>query len=126
METEELKFALENGIINSADILIQINMTKRKKILNEHPYRIWQGENGSWYTYVMNQITGKRKLIRKITKEAIEDAIVMQQEVEDYTFQAVYYQWLFNYKKLRVSKETIGRIHTDYKRYYENTKINIL
>lgn len=27
-------------------------MNKRKDMLKKHSYRIWEGKNGKWYTYI--------------------------------------------------------------------------
>ena len=48
-DAEMLKFAIENGIIDTALVREKIEMQKRQEILKAHPYDIWQG-------------SGKRKL----------------------------------------------------------------
>ena len=49
-------------------------MEKRKEILQKHPYRVWEGKNGKWYTYLDSD--GKKKLTKRTTKKDIEDLIV--------------------------------------------------
>ena len=42
---EILKYAIENGIINPAHVLEEIQMKKKEEILKK--YKIWQGINKS-------------------------------------------------------------------------------
>lgn len=51
-DVELLKYALEHGMINVSDVQEQIKMNKRKELLEKHPYSIWEGSDGNWYTYV--------------------------------------------------------------------------
>lgn len=39
-------------MINVSDVQEQIKMNKRKELLEKHPYSIWEGSDGNWYTYV--------------------------------------------------------------------------
>ena len=49
-----LQYALENGMIDLAYVREQIEMNKRKEVLEKHPYSIWEGKNGYWYTYIFD------------------------------------------------------------------------
>lgn len=52
-QTELLKLALEDGIVDINTITKQIEMNERKKYLEMHKYEIWQGEkDNKWYTYL--------------------------------------------------------------------------
>ena len=51
-DLELLKYAVENGMINTALVQEKIEMQKREELLNKHPYKIYQGKDGKWYTYV--------------------------------------------------------------------------
>jgi integrase len=82
----ELKFALESGIIDAVAIQAQYAMKKREDLLNKHKTSVWQGKNGYWYTYL--QENDGRRLIKKKTKEEVEDAI------------AEHYDEVFNVRKL--------------------------
>ena len=55
-DKEILKFAVENGIIDTNTIRKQIEMNERKKYLNMQKYETWQGKNGLWYTYLPDEI----------------------------------------------------------------------
>ena len=73
---ELLKFALENGMINLGTIQEKMEMNERKKYLNMHPYSVWEGKDGKWYTYLPDDEKG-RKLKKLATKKSIEDFIVI-------------------------------------------------
>lgn len=75
-DAELLKFALDSGMLDYTTTLQSYEMSKRKELLEKHPCRIWQGEkNGMWYTYIPLE-NGKRRLIKKKTKEQVEDVII--------------------------------------------------
>ena len=50
-ERELLQYALEHGMINVSYVQEQIEMNKRKEMLEKHPYAIWKGKDGKWRTY---------------------------------------------------------------------------
>ena len=47
-----MKYAIENGIIDLSYIQEEIEMNKRKDILEKHIYKIAQGKDGKWRTYI--------------------------------------------------------------------------
>lgn len=49
---ELLKYAVDNGMIDLSCVQEQIEMNKRKELLEKHPYKIWEGKDGKWYTYL--------------------------------------------------------------------------
>lgn len=69
----ELKFALESGIIDAVAIQAQYAMKKREELISKHQYSVWQGKNGFWYTHLYED--GGRRLVKKKTKEEVEDVI---------------------------------------------------
>ncbi len=76
-DTELLKYAIENGIIDTALVQEKIEMQKREEILKKHPYSIWKGKNGKWYTYLPNQEKSRGKALKKRnTQKEIEDLII--------------------------------------------------
>ena len=50
-DQELLKYMQDNNIIDMAYVQEQIEMKKRKDILNKHPYRVWLAQDGYWKTY---------------------------------------------------------------------------
>ena len=52
----------------------QIALSKRKELLEKHPFRIWEGRNGSWYTYLPGE-NSKQILKKRSTTQSIEDFV---------------------------------------------------
>lgn len=109
-----LKYALENGIIDVDTIQNKIEMNERKKYLKSHNFQIWQGKDLKWYTYLPDEVKG-RVLKKRTTKKALEDLIVSfyKEQAEDPTVESVFEDWL-EFKSKQVSKATIDR----YKRQF--------
>lgn len=76
MRSEDLQFAIENGIINASDVLHKVEMQRWKKLIEEYPYHIWQGKNGCWYVYLPTE-DGGRTLKKRTTEDGIK-AVVYQ------------------------------------------------
>lgn len=126
-----LQEAVNVGIINLDSVQEQIDMKKKEKILKEHPYSIWEGKDGKWRTYVFDETKAKnRRLIKRKTKEDIEDFIVEEynmnhKSVNKTTIKTLYPEWL-QYKYLKVnSPNTIKRIQNDWERFYDNDQYNL-
>ena len=82
-DAELLKFAIENGMIDTALVQEKIEMQKRKEILDKHPYSIWQGNDEKWRTYLPDEEKG-RVLKKRKSKNEIEDVIIeFYKQIED-------------------------------------------
>ena len=66
-EQEMLNFAIKNGIIDLPHLQDQVEMMKNTEILQNHQYKIWQGNNQKWYTYLPDGKDG-RKQVKRSTK----------------------------------------------------------
>lgn len=90
-DAELLKYAVENGIIDTALLQERIEMQKREEILEKHPYEIWKGKDGYWRTYLPDKEKG-RKLVKKKQKKSVEDDVVLywRQEEENPTVREVF------------------------------------
>ena len=102
-----MKYAMEHGIIDMLYIQKQIEMNKRKELLKKHSYKIWQGKDGKWYTYLPDEEKG-RILKKRNTQTYIEDAVVeyWAKELENPTIQEVFNEWndhRLNLKKISPS-----------------------
>ena len=100
---ELLKYALEHGMINLSDVQEQIEMNKRKELLEKHPYKIWEGRDKKWYTYFPDEYSG-RKLVKRLGKSEIENVIVEYWKVklENPTIREVFEEW--NDRRLELKK----------------------
>lgn len=115
--SELLTFAVENGMINLDTIREEIEMNERKKYLEMHPYKIWQGTNGKWYTYLPTKEGGRVQKSRT-TQKAIEDLIVesVKKDVESPTVKDVFREWsLKRLERGEIEKSTYSR----YERVFE-------
>lgn len=122
-----LKYAYENGILNVNINAIQsrIEMNERKKYLDAHTSQIWQGSDGKWRTYVVNN-QGKRRMLCKKERKHLEDDIVeLYKSLSDEpTLRRVFYMWV--QEKLQygeVQKQTYDRYEYDLLRFFKNSKL---
>ena len=106
-DRELLNYALEHGMIDMSYVQEQIEMNKRKELLEKHPYKIWQGKDGKWYTYIPNKEKG-RKLLKKTEKKLIEDIVVdyWKVQIENPTIEDVFNEW--NDRRLSLKKISPG------------------
>lgn len=116
-KNEILNFVLSNGIIDINTIQKQIDMNERRKYLEMHPYSIWEGSNGKWYTYFPKEDGGRVQKNRS-TREALEDLIIesVKREIESPTVKQVFFEW--HRKRLdrgEIEKSTYSR----YERVFE-------
>ena len=119
-------------MIDLSTIQKQIDMQKRKELLNTHPYSVWEGKNGKWYTYLPDEEKG-RVLKKRTTKEDIEDLIVKyyrenseeeqkNKKSKTITLNEIFPQWL-EYKQIHTeSTSYVKRITADWKRFYSAEK----
>ena len=125
-DAEMLKFAIENGIIDTALVQEKIEMHKRIELLNKHPYDIWKGKNGKWYTYLPDKEKG-RVLKKRNTEKDIQDVVISfykendeEEEKKKITFKDYFTIWRERQKKCGVSDSTIDKYNSDYIRFFEN------
>ena len=98
-----MKYALEHGMINMSYVQEQVEMDKRRELLKEHPYAIWQGKDGKWRTYLPDNENG-RKLVKRNAEESIQDVIVKywKEQLENPTIEEVFTEW--NDRRLELKK----------------------
>ena len=72
-----------------------IEMNKREELLKKHPYKIWEGKNGKWYTYLPDD-SKSRILIKRNTEKAIQDIVIdyWKEEAENPTVKEIYDEWI--------------------------------
>lgn len=118
MRNNKLSFSNQNAMIYDATMRMQIEDMINKKFLNQHQSKIWQGNNGSWYTYLLDE-KGKRKLIRKSTREGLNKAIIAYYKGTSKTFGQMFYEWLVykeDYDKIK--RQSIDRYEITYNKYF--------
>ena len=116
-----MQYAVDNGMLNLAYVQEQIEMSKRKELLNKHPYKIWEGTDGKWHTYLPERKKGRIPRKRN-TLEEIQQVVVdyWKQQEENPTIEEIFNEW--NDRRLeleKISPSTHLRYKLDFKRYYE-------
>lgn len=123
---ELLKFAVENGMIDTALVQERIEMQKRTELLGMHNYDIWQGTNGKWYTYIPDDQKG-RVLKKRTSQKAIEDLVVeyYRQKEEIHYLEDVFNEWINEKLSFgEIQKQTYDRYKTDFHRFFDNQNIS--
>lgn len=115
-----LQFALESGMIDESTIQEKMEMNERKKYLEKHPYKIWKGKDGKWYTYLPDKKKTRRQVKRSI-KNDLENIIIdyWKDELDNPTIGEVFKEW--NDRRLelkKISMATHNRNEQFYKRHY--------
>lgn len=109
-------------MINLNDVQNSIDSMKREKMLTNHPFKIWQGNDGKWRTYITD-VNG-RKMIKRAEKKDLEDVIIESikkvQQFEDITFKNRFVVWVQRQKDCGVSDNTISKYESDYIRFFED------
>ena len=118
---EVLQKALDDGILDISQLQESIEMKKRKEVLEKHPYSLWEGKDGKWYTYLPDEQKG-RILKKRQTKQAVEDLIVeyWNNSAKDETVEEAFREW--NDYKLELNKiiaSTHSRNEQIFKRHFQ-------
>ena len=67
-----LQYAVEHDMLDVQYVQDQIEMLKREELLKKHPYKIWQGKDGKWRTYLPDKEIRKQRskiLLQSIGKK---------------------------------------------------------
>ena len=90
--------ALENGILDLTSIEQRVIEMERNRYLDAHCYKIYEGKDGLWHTYLPG-----RKHIRRRTRKEVEDVVVSyyMNEVGP-TIKDIFKEW--NDRKLSLKK----------------------
>ena len=117
----DLNYLVDNGIIDLPNIQSIIEMKKRQELLNNHPYKIWCGSNGKWYTYLPDESKG-RVLKKKSTKKDIEDVIIKYQEsvMSNPTIEELFDEWNDHRRDIsRIAKSSHTRLRQVFDRHFK-------
>lgn len=118
---------MENHIIDLSYVQEKIEMAKREEILKQHSYKIWQGKDSKWYTYLPDD-NKSRRLCKRTTEKDIVDLIIKHYRDNDkhkqqmeYRFDNCWKIWKEKQISYGVSSNTVSKYNSDYKRYFEGT-----
>lgn len=121
MNNEDLNFLVTRGIIDLPDIQSIIEMEKKKELVEKHPYKAWQGKNGSWYVYLPDKEKG-RVLKRKSSKAGIENVIVAYQkeQMDNPTIEEVFTEWNDYRRDLKkIAKSSHTRMKQTFNQHFK-------
>lgn len=117
LDAELLKFAIENGMLDTALVQEKIEMQKREEILKKHPYTIWEDKNGIWHTYLPDEDKGRIPKKRKNQKD-IENVVIQywKEQDENPAVEKIFNEWIAT----KLSREEISKATRDrYSRQFE-------
>ena len=120
-EHDYLQAAISSGMIDLTTLHSQIAMAERKKYLEEHDQKVWQGKDGNWFTYLPHD--GKRGVVKKTTLKAVEDAIVdfYRSEEQNPNIRQIYESWITEKLEMgEVKKGTFDKYNTDFNRWFND------
>lgn len=128
---EILADAFKCGIINKEDVLKEVKMKQDEKIINQHPYKINQGKNGRWYTYLRDPESPKgRRQIAKSTKEKIYEAILAdynqrnkKNDLNSITLENLYEKWMIWRRDTGTAPKTITENKNEWNRFLKSNPI---
>lgn len=124
---EILNYAIQNGILNISAIQTQIEMNEKKKLLEMHQYKIWQGKNNKFYTYLKDIDASKgRRLIKRNSLEELESTVIefYRSIIEEPYFDSIFSEWInkkLEYKEISV--QTYNRYEADFNAYLKNSSL---
>lgn len=120
-DSDLLKYAIENGIIDVESLQKRMEMKKRKEYLDMQKYEIWQGSDGYWRTYIPDN-EKSRKLIKKKDRKLLEDEVVRywKQTEENPTVKEVFEESEERRLSLnKICKATYDREKQFFNRHYK-------
>lgn len=109
-------------------LLESIQNMKSLEIIQQHPYKIWQGKDSRWRTYLPDFChKDGRRLIAKSTRLKLDKAIVddyrRRSEIGSMALMDFYPEW-FDYKEsITSSQSTMRRYEQYWKKYYCDSTI---
>lgn len=119
-EKDFLQFLENSSIIDFTFIRQEYEKMNRQKILDQT--KIWKATDGRWKAYV--DVAGKRRLIAKSNRAALEDEIIENYKDPKIKFKDCFDCWVS--EKLEygeIQKQTYDRYTADYKRYIHGTEL---
>lgn len=81
-----MQFMIQSGKIDISDVQNSMEAMKRKELLEKHPYKIWQGKDSKWYTYLPDDKKGRVQRERN-SQKGIEDIVIAYWKTQMETLQ---------------------------------------
>ena len=89
-----LKYLADNNIVDMEAVKAKIEMKNRQELLEQHPYKISQGKDGKWRTYLPDKVKGRIQ-IKRTSRKAVEDSVIdyWNAELNSPTIEEVFTHW---------------------------------
>lgn len=119
-----MRFIINKCNINLDDIQNDMEQMERKELLEKHPYKIWEGKDGEWYTKLLEP-DGTKKLRHRKSLEELEDVIVdhIRRTIEHPSVEKVFDEWIDGkLEHEEIEKSTYSRYKRDFARYFPKIK----
>ena len=118
-------------MLNLSDVQDSMEAMKREELLKKHQYKIWQGKDGKWYTYLPDESKKDgRRLIKRTTEKGIqgtlEDYYKKFEQIQKVTFKYAYDRWLEAHSISFNSENTLVKYRTDYERFFKGSDIEFM
>lgn len=118
-----LTFIAQEFNLEMSEVAEAMKKLNEENLIKKHPFEIWQGTNGSWYTYFPDSSKG-RKLCRKSTRtkliEALQDFYLSGQNSP--TVGEVFDRWIRGkIEASEIQKGSADRYETDFTRFFCNS-----
>lgn len=111
-------------MINIDDVQDSMEAMKREELLKKHPYKIWQGKDGEWYTKLVDE-NGSKKLRHRKTLKDLENVVIehIRKTVECPTVESIFHEWInIRLDRGEIEKSTYSRYERDFIRYFKKIK----
>ena len=126
--TECLTMMLEKAkIIGMEKMLNEIYVMSREYYLSGHPYKIyWSESEREWRTYITDE-SGKRKTLRRKTKDALEKFLIghyKKQDKTNCTIKELFPCWLAYRRDHTAAKpKTLQEAVYDWNKFYKDSRL---
>ena len=122
---ELLHFLEKSGIIDTEDLLNNIEKMNNLKIIQQHTYEISQGKDGRWRTYLPDETKpNNRRQIAKATEDAVHKAIVDDykarmdaKDLKKHSLEKLFEKWLLWRRDTGTDPKTIKENKNDWNRF---------
>ena len=109
-------------MINFSDVQNSMEEMKRNQLLEKHPYKIWEGNDGKWRTYLPDDSKKDgRRMIKRNNLKDVENAVIkyVKIQTENPTVEDVFHEWNDRRAELgKISKPTQERNRQVFKRHF--------
>lgn len=104
-----------------AHIQAEIMARQREKYINKHPYSIYQGKDGKWYTTLPDKEKGRKK-VKRNTEEEVDDIVFnfWKDQEENPTIEELFNEWNdLRLERKKIAKSTYDRYKCIFRRHFE-------